>query len=235
MRPNGRKNDELRPVTIERGFQPQADASILIRMGDTLVACGVTVEEGVPPFLEDRGQGWITAEYGMLPCATRPRTAREAVRGRGGRTYEIQRFIGRSLRMLVDLSQLGAYTLRVDCDVLNADGGTRCAAITGSALAVRDAIAAMAASGLLPAMPTIRPLAAVSAGIVAGEARLDLEYSEDSAAEADANFVITADGHLVEVQCTAEGRPLADEEFAALFALARKGIRELLAFWETEP
>ncbi len=149
MRPDGRRNDELRPVTIERGFQPHADGSVLIRMGSTHVACGVSIEEGVPPFLKDMGQGWITAEYGMLPGATRPRTAREAVRGRGGRTYEIQRLIGRSLRMMVDLSQLGEYTLRVDCDVINADGGTRCASITGAAIALRDALAKLTEQGIL--------------------------------------------------------------------------------------
>ncbi|MEW6429839.1 MAG: ribonuclease PH, partial [Thermodesulfobacteriota bacterium] len=178
------------------------------------------------------GRGWITAEYGMLPCATHSRTERESIRGRGGRTYEIQRLIGRSLRMLVDTAALGERTLRVDCDVLNADGGTRCAAITGAALAVRDAIGKLVESGRLPAMPPVTMLAAVSVGLVADTPRLDLEYAEDSVAQADANFVMTADGRLIEVQCTAEGRPLSSGEFDAMLALARKGIGDLFAILE---
>ncbi len=231
MRKNNREPDELRPVSLERNFQPQADASLMIKTGNTHVLCAVTVEESVPPFLEGRGQGWITAEYGMLPCATNTRSIREAARGRGGRTFEIQRLIGRSLRMMTDLSQLGERTLRVDCDVINADGGTRTAAITGAALAVCDAIKGIVEKGLLEKMVDILPLAAVSVGIVEGNALLDLDYEEDSSAEVDANFVMTADNRFVEVQGSAEGRPFTPEEFEQLAAFASKGITQLLALW----
>ena len=228
MRKNNRKNNELRPVFIERGFQPQADASVLIKMGNTHVLCAVTVEESVPPFLKDTGKGWITAEYGMLPCSTNSRMKREAVRGRSGRTYEIQRLIGRSLRLMVDLAKLGERTFRVDCDVLNADGGTRTASITGAAMALGDALAILQGKGVLDKIDLL-PLAAVSCGIVDDEPLLDLDYGEDSTAEADANFVMTGDGRLIEAQCTAEGRPLAQAEFDQLITLARQGIEELLA------
>jgi len=232
MRPNDRKNNELRPVNIERGFQTSADASILIKMGNTHVACGVTIEEKVPPFLRDSGKGWITAEYGMLPCSTNSRSNREAVRGRGGRTYEIQRLIGRSLRMMVDLSQLGERTLRVDCDVINADGGTGWASITGAALAIWDVLEKMVVGGQLESMPAILPIAAISAGIVGKEPCLDLEYVEDSVADVDANFVMTGDGRLIEVQCTAEGNPMDQKDFDTLMDLARKGIDDLMLLWE---
>ncbi len=231
MRRNGdRGADALRPVSIERGVQLHADASVLIRMGNTHVICGVTIEENVPPFLEGRGQGWITAEYGMLPCATSGRNKRE-VNGRSGRTSEIQRLVGRSLRMMVDLRALGERTLRVDCDVLNADGGTRTASITGGALAVCDGLRKLVADGKLAELPAILPVAAVSAGIVEGEPMLDLDYREDSAAEADANFVMGGDGRWIEIQATAEGVPFAEEEFVRVMGLARKGITELLGLW----
>jgi ribonuclease PH len=228
MRIDQRRPDQLRSLIIETDFQPHAYASVLISLGGTQVLCGVTLEEGVPPFLKGTGKGWITAEYGMLPCATHTRGRREAASGRSGRTYEIQRLIGRSLRTMVDLGLLGEYTLRVDCDVLKADGGTRTAAITGSALALRMALKKMAAEGRLAAPLPVQPLAAVSAGLVAGEPVLDLSYEEDSRAEADANFVMTGDGRWVEVQISAEGRPFSQQEFEQLAVLARKGITELL-------
>ncbi|OEU50385.1 MAG: ribonuclease PH [Desulfobulbaceae bacterium S5133MH15] len=231
MRTNNRASESLRPVLIERGIQFQADASILIRMGNTHVICGVSVEEKVPPFLKDSGQGWITAEYGMLPCATDSRYRRET-NGRSGRTMEIQRLIGRSLRMMVDLREIGERTLRVDCDVLNADGGTRTASITGAALAVRDALRKLVTDGKLEKMVEIKPVAAVSAGIKDGVVLLDLDYMEDSSAETDANFVMSADGGWIEIQSTAEGKPFSDEAFLAMTKLARKGIRELFELWK---
>ena len=230
MRSNNRKPDSLRPISIERGVQYHADGSILIRMGNTHVICGVSVEEKVPPFLKDRGQGWITAEYGMLPCATDGRYRRET-KGSSGRTMEIQRLIGRSLRMMVDLTTIGERTLRVDCDVLNADGGTRTAAITGGALAVRDALQKLVAEGRLAALPEIMPVAAISAGIVRGEAILDLDYSEDSAAETDANFVMAGDGRWIEIQASAEGRPFTDAAYLAMAGYAKQGIEELFLLW----
>jgi ribonuclease PH len=231
MRSDNRAPDSLRPVSIERDFQPQADSSILIRMGNTHVICGVSIEESVPPFLKDSGHGWITAEYGMLPCATSTRSRRESVAGRSGRTYEIQRLIGRSLRMMVDLKTIGERTLRVDCDVVNADGGTRTASITGAALAVRNALGRLVVDGKLAKMPAILPVAAVSAGIVGGVPMLDLDYAEDSRAEVDANFVMAGDGRWIEIQSTAEDRPFSNEAFLALSELARKGIQELFDLW----
>jgi ribonuclease PH len=222
----------MRQVEIEYGFQPHADGSVLIRMGGTHVLCGVSIEDRVPLFLADAGQGWITAEYGMLPCATGTRGRREAVAGRSGRTYEIQRMIGRSLRMMIDLRVLDGYTLRVDCDVLNADGGTRCAAITGAALAVKAALARMTARGMLTEIPPVLPVAAVSAGLVGGLPMLDLVYVEDSAAEVDANFVMAGDGRWIEMQCTAEGAPFAPELFSRLQEMAAGGIKELLRLWQ---
>ncbi len=232
MRHDGRAANALRPVTIDYDAQPHADGSVLIRMGGTHVLCGVTVEERVPPFLEGAGQGWITAEYGMLPCATHSRGRREAVSGRSGRTYEIQRLIGRSLRMMVDLGQLDGYTLRVDCDVVNADGGTRCASITGAALAVRQALERMVEQGRLDALPGLLPVAAVSVGLVADQVLLDLDYSEDSAAQVDANFVMTGDGRWIEAQSTAEGEPFAPELFSRMASLAAAGVQTLIRrFW----
>jgi ribonuclease PH len=231
MRSDNRAPDSLRPVSIERDFQPQADASILIRMGNTHVICGVSIEESVPPFLKDSGQGWITAEYGMLPCSTSTRNRRESVGGRSGRTHEIQRLIGRSLRMMVDLKSIGERTLRIDCDVLNADGGTRTASITGAALAVRNALGRLVVDGKLARMPPLLPVAAVSAGMVDGVPMLDLDYAEDSRAAVDANFVMAGDGRWIEIQSTAEDAPFSNDTFLALSELARKGIQELFDLW----
>lgn len=233
MRSNNRKPDSLRPISIERGLQYQADGSVLIRMGNTHVICGVSVEEKVPPFLKDTGQGWITAEYGMLPCATNSRYRRET-NGLSGRTMEIQRLIGRSLRMMVDLTTIGERTIRVDCDVLNADGGTRTASITGGALALKDALKKLVAEGRLKSLPDIMPVAAISAGVLNGEAILDLDYAEDSSAETDANFVMSGDGRWIEIQATAEGKPFTDESYQAMAQYARKGIEELFVFWQED-
>ncbi len=234
VRADGRADAELRPVSLQYDAQPHAAGSVLIRMGGTHVLCGVSIEDKVPPFLQGQGRGWITAEYGMLPCATHSRGRREAAVGRSGRTYEIQRLIGRSLRMMVDLQDLGEHTLRVDCDVINADGGTRCASITGAALALRQALEKMVAAGQLAVLPQIMPVAAVSAGVVAGRAVLDLDYSEDSSAEVDANFVMSGDGRFIELQCTAEGKPFDSDMLAQISELARQGITELLRLWDRE-
>ena len=231
MRLNNRAADSLRPVSVEWNIQPSADASLLIRTGNTHVICGVSIEEKVPPFLKGSGSGWITAEYGMLPCATSSRYTREGVGGKSGRTHEIQRLIGRSLRMMVDLARLGERTLRVDCDVLNADGGTRTASITGAALALRSVLVKLVADGRLAAMPEIMPIAAISVGIVAGVPLLDLDYGEDSQAEADANFVMRGDSQWIEIQSTAEGAPFSNDSFLQMTTLARKGILELLTLW----
>ena len=232
MRKNDRQDNELRPVSIEKGFLPHADASLLIKMGDTHVACAATVEESVPRFLENSDQGWITAEYGMLPWSTNTRSQREAARGRSGRTYEVQRLIGRSLRMMVNLNTLGSRTIRVDCDVIRADGGTRTAAITGAALAVRDVINGLHDEEKLAELPVLKPIAAISAGIVDGHALLDLDYGEDSQAEVDANFVMCKDGRFVEIQSTAEGKPFSRQDFDKLSDLASHGITQLLALWD---
>ena len=232
MRSDNRALDEIRPVTIEFDAQPNADGSVLIKMGGTHVLCGVSVEKKVPPFLTGTGQGWITAEYGMLPCATHTRGRREAVVGRSGRTYEIQRLVGRSLRMMVDLKQIGEYTLRVDCDVVNADGGTRCASITGASLAVQQAMEKMVSDGRLSAMPELLPVAAISAGVVDNHAMLDLAYDEDSRAQVDANFVMSTEGRWIEMQCTAEGHPFQKELFTRMQDLAGKGIGELFTLWK---
>jgi ribonuclease PH len=231
MRNDQRAADALRPVTIEKGFQPRAYASLLITMGGTQVSCAVTLETSVPPFLKGTGQGWLTAEYGMLPCSTSSRMQREAAKGRSGRTFEIQRLIGRSLRTMLDLATLGEVTLRVDCDVLKADGGTRTASITGAAIALRDALERMHREGVLAGVPEILPVAAISVGMVDGEPLLDLNYAEDSKAEVDANFVMTGDGRWVETQCTAESKPFSPEDFNRMAVLARKGIDELFTLW----
>jgi len=235
MRNNNRQPDQLRPVSLSWDIQPHAYSSLLIGLGNTRVICAVSLEESVPPFLRDAGQGWITAEYGMLPAATNTRYRRESASGRSGRTLEIQRLIGRSLRMMVDLKGLGERTLRVDCDVLTADGGTRTASITGAALALRRAVHRLHREGLLAEALPVLPLAAVSVGLVDGEPRLDLDYDEDSRAEVDANFVMTGDGRLVEVQSTAEGRPFGRDEFDHLIGLAHNGIAELLEHWQEAP
>ncbi len=231
MRSNNRQHDCLRPLTLERGVQYQADASVLIRMGNTHVLCGVSIEEKVPPFLQNSGRGWITAEYSVLPCATNSRYRRET-QGQSGRTMEIQRLIGRSLRMMVDLAAIGERTLRVDCDVINADGGTRTASITGAALAVRDALQKLVAEKKLDKLPEILPVAAISAGIVGGTPLLDLDYAEDSAAETDANFVMAGDGRWIEIQATAENKPFSDADYMAITGLARRGIAEIFQLWK---
>jgi ribonuclease PH len=228
MRPSGRAPDTLRPVTLEPGFAKYAEGSCLARFGDTHVLCAATVEERVPPFLRNTGRGWVTAEYGMLPRSTHTRTEREAARGRqSGRTQEIQRLIGRSLRAVTDLAALGERQIRIDCDVLQADGGTRTAAITGSYVALYQAVAKFVQAGLVAAMPLRDSVAAISCGVVEGEVVLDLDYAEDSTAETDANFVLTGSGGIVEIQATAEAEPFDDASFTRMLALARAGITEL--------
>ncbi len=229
-RPSGRAFDELRPVRLEPGFAKYAEGSCLARFGDTHVLCTASVEEKVPPFLRNTGRGWVTAEYGMLPRSTHTRTDREAARGKqSGRTQEIQRLIGRSLRAVTDLAALGERQIRIDCDVLQADGGTRTAAITGSYVALYGALRKLVAAGALPALPLLDAVAAVSCGIREGTAMLDLDYAEDSTAEADANFVLTGRGGIVEIQATAEAVPFAESRFAEMLALARHGIDQLVA------
>lgn len=230
MRSHNRNNEQMRPVTILRDFQTGPTSSLLIKMGNTHVLCAVSVEEKVPPFLKGKGKGWITAEYGMLPGATNTRMQREASRGRSGRTYEIQRLIGRSLRMMVELDQLGERTFRIDCDVLNADGGTRTASITGAAMALHAAFVKLVEAGTMD-MPKFTRIAAISAGIVGGEAKLDLDYIEDSNAEVDANFVLTDNGDIVEAQTTAEGAPMPRRQLDELLDLAEKGVSELFELW----
>jgi ribonuclease PH len=227
-RPSGRAADALRPVTLEPGFSRHAEGSCLVKFGDTHVLCTASVDEKVPPFLRNQGRGWITAEYGMLPRSTHTRTDREAARGKqSGRTQEIQRLIGRSLRAVADLPKLGERQIVIDCDVIQADGGTRTAAITGSYVALHQALSKLLAKGAIAAMPLHDAVAAVSCGIHQGMPVLDLDYVEDSAAEADANFVLTAAGGIVEIQATAEAAPFTEPLFADLLALARKGIAEL--------
>jgi ribonuclease PH len=229
MRASGRAFDQLREIDLEVGCAPQAEGSCLIRAGNTHVLCTASVQERVPPFLRNSGRGWVTAEYGMLPRSTNRRTDREAARGRqSGRTQEIQRLIGRALRAVTDMSLMGERQIVLDCDVLRADGGTRTAAITGAYVALHQALAGLVAAAELPGVPLREPLAAVSCGLVAGEALLDLDYEEDSTAEADANFVLTGSGAIVEIQVTAESAPLTPEQFAALHRLAGQGVHELL-------
>ncbi len=229
MRPSGRRPDQLRAIQIERHYTKHAEGSVLIHFGDTRVLCNASVEERVPRFLKDAGQGWITAEYGMLPRSTNERMGREAARGKqGGRTLEIQRLIGRSLRAAVDLKRLGERTITLDCDVIQADGGTRTASITGGFIALRDAIDALLANGRLEEDPIILPVASVSVGIWQGTPVLDLDYAEDSAAETDMNVVMTGDGRFIEIQGTAEGAPFSRAEMDALLQLAEQGIGELL-------
>ncbi len=230
MRPSGRAPDELRPVTLETEVSKHAEGSCLVRFGDTHVLCTASIEEGVPPWLRNSGKGWVTAEYGMLPRSTTTRTAREAARGKqSGRTQEIQRLIGRSLRAVTDLSGFGERQIKVDCDVIQADGGTRTAAITGGYVALHLAFQHMLEVKALPAVPLSDQVAAVSCGLYQGAAVLDLDYEEDSAARADANFVLTGGGGIVEIQMTAEGAPFARAEMDALMALAEAGIARLVA------
>ncbi|QJW83619.1 ribonuclease PH [Ramlibacter terrae] len=228
-RPAGRAADALRPVKITRGFTIHAEGSVLIEFGATRVLCTASVEEKVPPHKRGSGEGWVTAEYGMLPRATHTRGDREAARGKqSGRTQEIQRLIGRSLRSVFDLKKLGERTIVLDCDVLQADGGTRTAAITGAFIAAQDAVDTLLASGKLSATPIVGPVAAISVGIVEGTPLLDLEYVEDVACDTDMNVVMTGAGHYVEVQGTAEGAAFTRAEMDELLRLADKGIRELV-------
>ncbi len=230
MRPSGRAADELRPVEIVPGFARHAEGSCLIRVGGTEVLCAASVEGRVPGFLRGKGVGWVTAEYGMLPRATHTRGDREAARGKqGGRTHEIQRLIGRSLRAVVDRAALGEMTVTLDCDVLNADGGTRCASITGAWVALALACRVLVEKRVLARSPLTGQVAAVSCGLVGEAAVLDLDYAEDSGAEADANFVLSDGGGIVEVQATAEGAPFSEAQFAALMGLAREGAGRLFA------
>jgi ribonuclease PH len=230
MRPSGRRADELRPVRLQRAYTKHPEGSVLVEFGDTRVLCTASVEERVPPFLRDSGRGWVTAEYGMLPRATNTRTDREAARGKqSGRTQEIQRLIGRSLRAVVDLAALGERTIQIDCDVLQADGGTRTASITGAFVALHDAISFLQGKKLLEKNPIRDFVAAVSVGIYEGAPLLDLDYAEDSACGTDMNVVMTGAGRFVEMQGTAEGAPFSRAEADALLALAARGIAELIA------
>jgi ribonuclease PH len=229
-RSSGRAADSLRPVRIQRHYTKHAEGSVLVCFGDTQVLCTASVEEKVPPFKRGSGEGWLTAEYGMLPRATHTRSDREAAKGKqSGRTQEIQRLIGRSLRSVFDLKALGERTISLDCDVLQADGGTRTAAITGAFVAAHDAISVLLAQGKLTASPIRDFVAAVSVGVVQGVPLLDLEYTEDSACDTDMNVVMTGSGGFVEVQGTAEGAPFSRAEMDQLLALATKGIAELNA------
>ena len=230
MRPGGRRPDELRPIRLQRRYTKHAEGSVLVQFGDTHVLCTASVEERVPPFLRDTGRGWVTAEYGMLPRATNTRTDREAARGKqSGRTQEIQRLIGRSLRAVVDLAALGPRSIQIDCDVLQADGGTRTASITGAFVALHDALSLLKKKNLLESLPIKDFVAAVSVGVYKGVAVLDLDYAEDSACDTDMNVVMTGSGGFVEMQGTAEGAPFSRAEADALLGLAERGIRELVA------
>ena len=228
-RVNGRRADELRPVRIHRRYTKHAEGSVLVEFGDTRVLCTASVEERVPPFLKESGRGWVTAEYGMLPRATNTRTEREAARGKqSGRTQEIQRLIGRSLRAVVDLRALGQRSIQIDCDVVQADGGTRTAAITGAFVALHDAVDWVVRKKLISANPIRDHVAAVSVGMARGTPMLDLDYAEDSACGCDLNVVMTGSGRFVEVQGTAEGDPFSRAELDALLGLAATGISELI-------
>lgn len=229
MRADGRQPDELRPVHITRHFSKYAEGSVLIEVGETKVICMASIEEGVPPFRRESGEGWLTSEYAMLPRATATRSPREAARGRvGGRTQEIQRLIGRSLRAVVDFQLLGARTVWVDCDVIQADGGTRTASITGGFIAVFDALEHLRASGLIPKIPLRDFVAATSVGLVAGQPLLDLTYQEDSGCQVDMNIVMTGREQLIEVQGTAEDQPFTRAELDQLLDLATHGVRQLI-------
>jgi len=229
MRPSKRQPDELRPVTLERGVSLHAEGSCLIKFGNTHVLCAASLEERVPPWMKGRGSGWVTAEYGMLPRSTGERMRREASAGKqGGRTLEIQRLIARSLRAVVDMKALGERQITVDCDVIQADGGTRTAAITGAWVALHDCVAWMKAREMIGDGVIKDQVAAISCGLYGGEAVLDLDYAEDSEADTDANFVMNGTGGIVEVQGTAEGDPFSPEQFDELMALAKKGIGELV-------
>jgi ribonuclease PH len=218
----------MRAVTLETGVTKYAEGSCLAKFGDTHVLCTASIEERVPPWMRNSGKGWVTAEYGMLPRSTHTRTDREAARGKqSGRTQEIQRLIGRSLRAVTDLVALGERQIKIDCDVLQADGGTRTAGITGSYVALHIALGKLVTAGLLPAMPLTDSVAAISCGVCDGTPVLDLDYAEDSAAETDANFVLTGSGKIIEIQATAEGAPFDEASFSAMLGLARAGIADL--------
>lgn len=229
MRPSGRSNNELRDITLEPGFARHAEGSCLIKCGHTHVLCTASVEDRVPPFMRGQGRGWVTAEYGMLPRATGERMRRESSQGKqSGRTQEIQRLIGRSLRAIIDPRKLGERQISLDCDVIQADGGTRTASITGAWVALAEAIKWMQDTGMIKQSPIRDQVAAISCGIYEGAPVLDLDYPEDSTADTDANFVMTGKGGIVEIQGTAEGDPFSEENFADLMGLAKKGIGELL-------
>ena len=229
MRPSKRAADEMRKVSFERGVARYAEGSCLVRFGDTHVLCAASLEDKPPPWLRGQGRGWVTAEYAMLPRATSTRTRRESSTGKvSGRTQEIQRLIGRSLRAVVDLPKLGERQITIDCDVLQADGGTRTAAITGAFIALRECLAWMAGHSILKDIPLKDHVAAVSCGVHQGETVLDLDYAEDSTAETDANFVITGSGGLVEVQGSAEGAPFSEGQLLAMLGLARSGVTDLV-------
>jgi ribonuclease PH len=230
MRPSGRSNDQLREISLETGVSKHAEGSCLVRLGDTHVLCTATVEQRVPRWLKGTGKGWVTAEYGMLPRATNTRMDREAARGKqSGRTQEIQRLIGRSLRTITNLKAINEMQIRVDCDVLQADGGTRTASITGAYVALYMAFDKLVSLGLLSEMPLKDEVAAVSSGVFKGQAVLDLDYEEDSVAETDANFVLTGSGTIIEIQATAEAEPMTDAQLTQLLELARKGTGEMVA------
>ena len=229
QRPSKRSNDQMRDITISSNISRYAEGSCEIRCGHTIVRCTASIDENVPPWMRGKGKGWVTAEYGMLPRSTHSRMNREAAKGKqSGRTQEIQRLIGRSLRAIVDMEALGERQIVVDCDVIEADGGTRTASITGAYVALYQALSLLVKQGELPAMPLREPVAAISCGIYKGECVLDLEYEEDSVAEADANFVMTGSGKLIEVQATAEQEPFTREQFDKLMELAEKGVKELV-------
>jgi ribonuclease PH len=229
MRPSGRSAEQIRPIKITRNYTKHAEGSVLVEFGETKVLCNATVDESVPRFLKGQNQGWVTAEYGMLPRATNSRTQREAAKGKQtGRTMEIQRLIARSLRAMIDLKLLGEFTITLDCDVIQADGGTRTASITGACVALNDAINKMLANGQIKQNPIKSLVAAVSVGIVEGEAVCDLEYIEDSNAETDMNIVMTDDGRIIEVQGTAEGEPFSHDELLKLLELAKNGITTII-------
>ena len=233
-RPSGRKQDIMRTVSLETGFAKHAEGSCLIKFGDTHVLCTASVEERVPGWMRGSGKGWVTAEYGMLPRSTTQRMDREAARGKqSGRTQEIQRLIGRALRAVVDLEKLGERQIRLDCDVLQADGGTRTASVTGAYVALQQAVNHIIALGLISETPIKDSVSAISCGIYQGTPVLDLDYAEDSTAETDANFVLTGTGGIVEIQGTAEQEPFSEEEFNALLALAKKGCGELKTLQES--
>lgn len=233
-RPSGRQADQLRPIKITRHYTRHAEGSVLVEFGDTKVICTASVTAGVPRFMKGEGRGWITAEYGMLPRSTGTRMDREAARGKqGGRTVEIQRLIGRSLRAAIDMKKLGENTIVIDCDVIQADGGTRTASITGACVALADAINVMQHKKMIQENPIIRMIASVSVGMYEGHAVLDLDYPEDSTAETDMNVVMGEDGGFIEVQGTAEGQPFSAEQFDAMLLLAKKGIAELVCAQKT--